>query len=373
MCGHFCVMFHSSFTAWRHLWHASVHRTRTFQPQLTSGRGEIMASHRCASMDCRCQPSGACTAPGGPFCGQHCACPGHGRRTQRGGTNRGAPSWTARRLAATRYETAHVIGEAVDYLWCHENDWCRRFEARSPTGVRRYLVSAGIVRLGWDFLDPADSRMAALVWASVAETLGPTRTERYLDGVRHTVPSARVQLLAPLIARKWRRRDHNQSEFWWRARERAERISERSPRRYDAAHPPDVDGAEELRARGIRVAAPSSDHELRRSGGGSVRNTCSAFCFRCTARLARAAGSWRAAQECHSCVYTCSDLGCLHASGFSLIASPRDIMLLPSMPTSHDVCCCVFMIWSPHVPNLPNHASPQRFRFHGPRCAYKPW
>jgi len=272
MCGHFCDMFHSSFTAWRHLWHASVHRTRTFQPQLTSGRGEIMASHRCASMDCRCQPSGACTAPGGPFCGQHCACPGHGRRTQRGGTNRGAPSWTARRLAATRYETAHVIGEAVDYLWCHENDWCRRFEARSPTGVLRYLVSAGIVRLGWDFLDPADSRMAALVWASVAETLGPTRTERYLDGVRHTVPLARVQLLAPLIARKWRRRDHNQSEFWWRARERAERISERSPRRYDAAHPPDVAGAEELRARRIRVAAPSSDHERPSSGRGSVRN-----------------------------------------------------------------------------------------------------
>lgn len=290
-------MFGSSFAAARHFWRESVYRTRTFEPQLTSLRGVIMASQRCASRDCRCQPSGACTAPGGPFCGQHCACPGHGRRTQRGGTNRGAPSWTARRLAATRYETAHVIGEAVDYLWCHEYDWCRRFEARSPTGVLRYLVSAGIVRLGWDALDPSDSRMAALVWASVSETLGPTRTERYLDGVRHTVPSARVQLLAPLIARKWRRRDHNQAEFWWRAQERAERISERSPRRYDAAHTPDADGDEELRASGICVAAPSSGRSQLCLGGGSVRCTCSARRPICTARLARAAGLGMAAQE----------------------------------------------------------------------------
>ena len=113
--------------------------TLAFQPQLTSRRGVTMASKRCASRDCRCQPSGACSAPGGPFCGQHCACPGHGRRTQRGGTTRGAPSWAERRLAATRHETTQVIGEAVDYLWCHEYDWCRRFEARSPTGVLRYV------------------------------------------------------------------------------------------------------------------------------------------------------------------------------------------------------------------------------------------
>ena len=276
-------------------WRASVHRTRAFEPLLTSVRGLIMASQRCAAPDCRCQPSGACTAPGGPFCGQHCACPGHGRRTQRGGMSRGAPSWTARRLAATRYESAHVIGEAVDFLLYHEFDWCRRFDARSPTGVRRYLVAAGIVRLGWDFLDPADSRMAALVWATVSEILGPTRTERFLDGVRHTVPPARVQLLAPLIARTWRRRDQNQAEFWRRAEERADRIAERSPRRHDAPPPPDARGAEELRARGFSVESPSSGRGQLRSGGGSVRPACSRRRPIGTARLARAAGSTMAA------------------------------------------------------------------------------
>jgi len=77
--------------------------------------------------------------------------------------SRGAPSWTARRLATTQHETAHVIGEAVDYLWGYVYDWCREFESRSLTGAKRYLDAAEIARLRWDYLDPADSRIAALV------------------------------------------------------------------------------------------------------------------------------------------------------------------------------------------------------------------
>ena len=122
-----------------------------------------------------------------------------------------------------------VLEEAVDWILAQEHDWCTRRNIATPTSARRYFIAACIARLGWNHIRSAHRPMAALVWAGVAETLGPTRTMRMLDGLKIFVGVNRLAQLAPMIAERWCELDPNRASLRWRAEERAERLRSRSP------------------------------------------------------------------------------------------------------------------------------------------------
>ena len=184
----------------------------------------------CSVLGCPLSASTRCMAEGGPFCGEHCSCPAHNRRVQRTGTRRGAPSAGARQQHRLLRDAERILAECIDYM-TRESEYCMSFGLHGRSAIVKFVIAVCLARLGWDTLAAETRAPTAVLWASLSDTLGPTRVGHVLDALRGRVDAARAEHLGRQIVMLWSRSAPSDVSRMLTASGTAAPSRERSPRR----------------------------------------------------------------------------------------------------------------------------------------------
>lgn len=107
-----------------------------------------MARTRCVTPGCPGDASQQCELPVGlKKCGNCCSCPGHGRRSTRGGQHSGRRSLDGQLHRGNMFVAYKVLQEAAQFLMTHCVGELQAFGYNTPTAIRQALYRAARVVL----------------------------------------------------------------------------------------------------------------------------------------------------------------------------------------------------------------------------------